>query len=126
MSYPASAWFYGVPAGATEGHNLYASASQPWTRWPFGPSPYQWFDGRLIDGGLSPEDATQGAATVHHTSGWTALAIVDMSGDERRGSNSTFAAEGLYSFPEMRAVAHLYFPREMARIEAAGDVRLSE
>jgi hypothetical protein len=47
----------------------------------------------------------EGHALLHHRDGWTALSFWDRSVDTRGGCNSTYFAEGSFSFDEMVALA---------------------
>ncbi len=72
--------------------------------------------GLRIDTCLCPGGGVQGQAMLHHRAGWTALSFWDRSVDHRPGSNSTFLAEGLYSFEQMIEMAKSYFPQVMGRL----------
>lgn len=61
--------------------------------------------------GRSPRDchkgtcAPQGQSLIHHIQGWTALSFWDSSVDTRSGCNSSYFAEGTFTFDEMVAMA---------------------
>lgn len=50
---------------------------------------------------ISPAVGNQGDAYMHYKDGWTALAIVDRTGDSRPNSRSVFLTEGNLSFAAM-------------------------
>lgn len=52
----------------------------------------------------------EGAARLHHRDGWTAMSFWDRSVDKRGGCNSTFFAEGTWSFAEMISIAITHYP----------------
>lgn len=74
-----------------------------------------------IDGVLQPgcrlEDGrpvcqgprTEGHALLHHKAGWTALSFWDSSVDTRPGCNSTYVAEGVFTFEQMVELAKSRF-----------------
>lgn len=78
---------------------------------------------RRIDGCLQPgckEDPDghwrhrgapeiEGEAIVHHKDGWTALSFWDRSVDTRGACNSTYFAEGTFTFAEMVEMAKTRF-----------------
>ena len=47
----------------------------------------------------------EGVALLHHKNGWTALSFWDRSVDTRGACNSTYFAEGTFTFEEMVAMA---------------------
>ena len=51
----------------------------------------------------------QGHAIIHHRNGWTALALWDRSVDTRGACNSTYFAEGTFTFDEMVDMAKTRF-----------------
>jgi hypothetical protein len=57
----------------------------------------------------------EGVAAIHYKDGWTAISFWDRSVDTRPGCNSTFLADGNYTFEEMLAHAQNYFPSVMER-----------
>ncbi len=81
--------------------------------------PFGHCDGKIaVDGRLQPHTcnkqpkdchrgtcAQQGESLVHHIRGWTALSFWDSSVDTRGGCNSTYFAEGTFTFDEMAAMA---------------------
>jgi hypothetical protein len=82
--------------------------------------------GTSVDGGLCPgvnekgeawrvQNQIEGAATLHHKDGWTALSFWDRSIDKRNACNSAFLAEGTHTFDEMLVIAREHFPTVMAR-----------
>lgn len=56
---------------------------------------------RYCDCGSGPE----GHALIHHKNGWTALSFWDRSVDTRGACNSTYFAEGTFTFIEMARMA---------------------
>ena len=58
---------------------------------------------------------TEGIATLNHKDGWTAISFWDRSVDGRNGCNSTFIAEGTFSFTEMMGFAKQYYPKILDR-----------
>ena len=68
-----------------------------------------------VDGSLLPKSQIEGRAFIHHKDGWTALSFWDRSVDSRRGSHSTFLAEGSFGFDEMVAFGKKHFPEVWAR-----------
>ncbi len=54
--------------------------------------------------------STEGKALVHHKNGWTALSFWDRSVDSRGGCNSTFFAQGDFTFDDMVQLAKVNFP----------------
>lgn len=58
---------------------------------------------------------SEGAATLHHLGGWTALAFWDRSVDERGNSNSVFLARAILTEDEILAAARAAYPRIWAR-----------
>lgn|ERR1039458_2446622 len=52
----------------------------------------------------------EGQALLHHRNGWTALSFWDRSVDTRGACNSTYFAEGTFSFDEIVAMARSRFP----------------
>ena len=64
-----------------------------------------------IDGLLAPSTTSkQGKALLHHKDGWTALSFWDNSVDKRPKSCSTFLAQGIFDFEQMKAIAKDNFP----------------
>ena len=73
--------------------------------------------GDNADGGLQPHregcrrsycpcgSGPQGVALIHHKDGWTALSFWDRSVDTRGACNSTYIAEGDFTFEQMVAMA---------------------
>lgn len=51
----------------------------------------------------------EGVALLHHKNGWTALSFWDRSVDSRGACNSTYFAEGIFTFDEMVAMAKARF-----------------
>lgn len=51
----------------------------------------------------------QGEALVHHKDGWTALSFWDRSVDTRGACNSTYFAEGTFTFEEIVEMARTRF-----------------
>jgi len=56
---------------------------------------------RYCSCGSGPE----GVAIIHHKNGWTALSFWDRSVDTRGNCNSTYFAEGTFTFDEMVVMA---------------------
>ncbi len=78
--------------------------SFPWQDWEV--------DGKLQPGHIPSKSQYQrsrpeieGEAHLHHKNGWTALAFWDRSVDHRGASNSTYFAEGTFTFDDMVAMA---------------------
>lgn len=79
--------------------------------------------GHSIDGVLQPgcrqdqngrwhhdgDPETEGLALLHHKNGWTALSFWDRSVDTRFASNSTYFAEGTFTFEQMVEMAKTRF-----------------
>lgn len=59
-------------------------------------------------------------ALLHHRKGWTAVSFWDRTSDTRFNSNSTFVAEGDFSFEDMLAMARTRFRTVMERYRACG------
>jgi hypothetical protein len=51
----------------------------------------------------------EGEALLHHKGGWTALSFWDRSVDKRGACNSTYFAEGTFTFAEMVEMAKARF-----------------
>jgi hypothetical protein len=51
----------------------------------------------------------QGQALLHHKEGWTAISFWDRSVDARGGCNSTYVAEGEFTFEQMVEMAKSRF-----------------
>lgn len=81
--------------------------------WDFGDNnPWKWeVDRRMCPSGTQ----VQGWAALHKRDGWTLISFYDRSVDSRPGSNSSFLAEGNFTFEEMLGIAREYFPRVMSR-----------
>lgn len=62
-------------------------------------------DGRWIHRGPQVE----GESLLHHKDGWTALSFWDRSVDQRGGCNSTYFAEGIWTFEQMVEMARTRF-----------------
>lgn len=78
-----------------------------------------------VDGQLTPRSVTtQSAASVHHSGGWTALAVHDYTVDSRGNSNSVFFLNCGKPIPFAAALeaARAAFPSIVARIEAAAPI----
>src|SRR5690349_12595926 len=91
---PRDAYYFGCVGEC--GHRLWDSLlrRRPWFEARDG---LPW--GNRIDGGLcSIRTRTPGIARLHHTDGWTALALWDHSIDKRPGSNSVFVFRGTLTF----------------------------
>lgn len=65
-----------------------------------------------LDCKLQPHDEfqTEGITRIHYKNGWTAISFWDRSGDSRWNSNTSFIAEGIFSFNEMIEIAKDGFP----------------
>ncbi len=62
------------------------------------------------DGHLrSTGNEIEGQALLHHKDGWTALSFWDRSVDHRGRCNSTYFAEGIFTFDEMVEMAKTRF-----------------
>lgn len=74
-----------------------------------------WLD--KLDGGLCPvhNREVEGEALLHVMNGWTAIAFWDRSVDKRGKCNSSFIAEGVHTFDEMRKIAEENFPKVWSR-----------
>lgn len=59
----------------------------------------------------------EGEALLHHKNGWTALSFWDRSVDERGGCNSTYFAEGIFTFAEMVEMAKARFAERWNRMK---------
>ena len=53
----------------------------------------------------------EGHALIHHKDGWTALSFWDRSVDTRGACNSTYTAEGTFTFLEMARMAKERFAK---------------
>jgi hypothetical protein len=76
-----------------------------------------------LDGGMQPHSAScrrspygcncgsgpEGVALLHHRDGWTALAFWDRSVDKRGACNSTYIAQGDFTFEQMVELAKTRF-----------------
>ncbi len=69
--------------------------------------------------GYTPREQPEGVARLTHYEGWTVLSFWDRSVDDRRGSHSTFAIDGVHTFGEAVAHARAAFPRVWARYKFA-------
>ena len=67
---------------------------------------------------------TEGEALLHYRDGWTALAFWDRSVDARASSNSTYFAEGVYSFEQMVELASTRFAKRWDRHKDRFQVKL--
>lgn len=63
-----------------------------------------------LDDKLRPRRGRQGECALHHLDGWTALAFVNYTDDQRPGSNSVFLLPGTLNFDEAVAEATRRFP----------------
>jgi hypothetical protein len=59
----------------------------------------------------------QGVAALHHRDGWTALAVVDRTGDSRDGSHATFCFPATLTLDEAVAQARHWFPSLFERFD---------
>lgn len=75
-------------------------------------APFPWSN---IDGGLTPPRGREGEAALHHKDGWTALAFVNYTDDNRGGSNSVFFFKGTLTFEEAVAATRALFPHVVER-----------
>lgn len=71
-------------------------------------------DGRWTHRG-SPE--VEGAAVLHHRAGWTAISFWDRSVDKRGACNSTYFAEGLFTFEQMVEMAKARFSERWNKMQ---------
>jgi len=71
-------------------------------------------DGHWTHSG-TPE--VEGEALIHHIAGWTALSFWDRSVDTRFACNSTYFAEGDFTFAEMVAMAKARFAKRWNRMK---------
>lgn len=80
-------------------------------------------DGQLQPGCYPKRDRwehgreTEGVAALHHKAGWTALSFWDRSVDTRGACNSTYFAEGVFSFDEMVTMASTRFAQRWNRMK---------
>ena len=81
--------------------------------WPGKPSGYPW---PYVDGHFTESKGKQGVASVHHSEGWTVLAMADYTVDSRPGSNSVFVFDATLDWDEALIAAKERFPRIVARI----------
>lgn len=51
----------------------------------------------------------EGEALLHHKDGWTALSFWDRSVDRRPACNSTYMAQGIFTFEQMVGMAMIRF-----------------
>ena len=86
------------------------------TRFPWDPwSANNGIDGQLQtgcflrDGLWKSGKQEEGEALLHHKNGWTALSFWDRSVDKRGGCNSTYFAEGTFTFEQMIQMAKTRF-----------------
>lgn len=89
--------------------------------------PWQEIDGALTPGNRAKSlyavqdnyvescEQIEGAASLHHRDGWTALAWWDRSVDTRYGSNAALFAHGTHDFVAMMVLGRQHFPGVMAR-----------
>lgn len=92
-------FYFGCIPEAGGGHRYWKFSNGHRIGWLDGvPGPW----GDSIDSTkISPAYGRQGDAYMHYKDGWTALAIVDRTGDSRPGSRSVFITEGHLSFDAM-------------------------
>ena len=104
------------------GHYLHIPAASPWDGkvhsnpdgWPKAWASH--YAGGQIDGTLCPRGRqVEGAASLHHVEGWTALAFWDRSVDRRPASNSVFVVREWLDFPAMLERARAAWPDVFAR-----------
>lgn len=89
-------------------------------------------DGPLQPGAPDPNDRLrrrtrpmkEGEAALHHKDGWTALSIWDFSVDTRHGCNSTYIAQGTFTFEEMVEMAKTRFAERWNKMKC--EVRLAQ
>lgn len=62
-------------------------------------------------------DETEGRAILHHKDGWTAISFWDRSVDTRFASNSTYFAEGTFTFEQMAEMAKTRFVDRWKRMK---------
>lgn len=58
----------------------------------------------------------EGEALLHHKDGWTAISFWDRSVDTRGACNSTYFAEGLFTFDQMVEMARARFSERWNRM----------
>lgn len=58
----------------------------------------------------------EGEALLHHKDGWTAISFWDRSVDKRGACNSTYFAEGTFTFDEMVEMAKARFSERWNRM----------
>lgn len=95
-------------------HDRHGQWLDPEQRGPWGNS----IDSLHDYGGQVP----QGTRYMAHKDGWTALDIVDRTGDSRPGSHSVFLAPALLSELDMIALALYAFPAMCQRIGLSDEV----
>lgn len=92
----------------------------PWKEWDI--------DGKLQPGCFPhPRDGrwehsgpeNEGEALLHHKDGWTALSFWDRSVDTRGACNSTYIAEGVFTFEQMVEMAKARFAERWNRMRFA-------
>ncbi len=114
------------------GHFLFDEAGR--TQWDSPPN-FPWRGGHGIDGVLQPGCVmkrghwqngieNEGEALLHYRDGWTALSFWDRSVDHRMACNSTYFAEGTFTFDQMVEMAKTRFAMRWEKMNF--DVRLSE
>lgn len=59
----------------------------------------------------------EGHAALHHIGGWTALSFWDRSVDTRGACNSTYFAEGIFTFEEMVEMAKTRFAKRWNKMK---------
>lgn len=98
------------------GHYLW----EPGPRRAKDPTPFDipGLPGAKLDMNYAPKGGNQlpGIVDIHHVEGWTLFALWDRSVDERRNSNSVFAAPGELSADEVVQLAQEHFPEIFDRI----------
>ena len=93
----------------------------PWHEMGYGGKPT--IDGNLQPRGPKPSwhregpELPQGVAALHHLNGWTALSFWDRSVDTRGACNSTYFAEGTFTFEEMVEMSKTRFSERWNRMK---------
>ena len=74
-----------------------------------------------VDGTLAPligrDELAEGRAAYKQIDKWACVSFWDRSGDDRGGSNSTFALLGQHTFDEVLAAARVSFPQLFERFD---------
>ena len=126
---------YFGPWGAC-GHSLFREDGQYWRGKPPAGFPWDpWSAKNGIDGQLQPGcfvraglwrsgKQEEGEALLYQRAGWTAISFWDRSVDKRGGCNSTYFAEGTFTFEQMVQMAKTRFSERWGKMRF--EVRLLE